>query len=109
MDLDGRCAICFRFVKDVVYKGEENTFCTGCKVSEKDPISWQVKCTETVICVDWKKNANFKTEEELTKHHPSLLNLMDESKANPMTLKACLDRFQSKVQEEVEETPCCHQ
>lgn len=58
VDLEGRCSICFRFVKDCVYKGESDTFCTGCKISEADPISWQVKCTEIMVCVDWKKPAN---------------------------------------------------
>ena len=75
VDLEGRCSICFRFVKDAVYKGEGDTFCTGCKISESDPISWQVKCTEIMVCVDWKKAAKSKLDEEVVRIHPSLANL----------------------------------
>ena len=38
----------------MVYKGESDKYCTGCEFSETDPISWQVKCTDLFLCVDWK-------------------------------------------------------
>lgn len=92
-DLDGRCAICFRFVKDVVYKGESDTYCSGCKVSESDPISWQVKCTEIMVCVDWKKSSSSQSDEDVVKMHSTLANLSGSCKGQSSALKDYLDAY----------------
>jgi hypothetical protein len=29
-DYEGRCVICYKFLKSTVFKGENDTFCQGC-------------------------------------------------------------------------------
>ena len=30
VDYDGRCAICFKFLKTQIFQGEKDTYCSGC-------------------------------------------------------------------------------
>lgn len=34
VDYEGRCAICFKFLKLVVFKGENDSYCEGCQLSQ---------------------------------------------------------------------------
>jgi hypothetical protein len=72
-DGDGRCAICFKFLKSLVFKGESDSFCEGCPLSQADPIVWQIKVSDLIVCIDWKKIDC--TKKDIIRDHSSYLNI----------------------------------
>lgn len=72
MDRDGRCAICFKFLKTRVLKGETESLCEGCVLSYSEPVSWQIKASDVMVCIDWK-DIN-KMKKNLVKDHSSYAN-----------------------------------
>lgn len=88
IDYSGRCAICFKFLKSQVFHGENETYCNGCELSTSEPISWQIKVADVMVCVDWKKMDYFK--KDIVRDHSSYVNLVAQKKNDVETLENCL-------------------
>ena len=54
--------VCLKFIKTTVFKGENCNYCEGCDLSQSEPISWQVKPADLVVCIDWKSNDRFRRD-----------------------------------------------
>ena len=78
VDYSGRCAICFKFLKSHVFQGEEATYCSGCELSPHEPISWQIKVADVMVCIDWKGLDLFK--KDVIKDHSSYANMVMDRK-----------------------------
>jgi hypothetical protein len=88
-DSEGRCAICFKFLKGKIFKGEGDNYCEGCTLSQSEPITWQIKVADIVVCVDWKGFGWWRND--VVKQHSSLLNLLDSKKKVVETLEKCIE------------------
>lgn len=89
VDYSGRCAICFKFLKSEIFQGEKETFCNGCELSASEPISWQIKISDVMICVDWKKIDSFK--KNVIRDHSSYANQIAEKRNDIETISNCLE------------------
>lgn len=105
IDYSGRCAICFKFLKSQVFQGEETTYCVGCELSPKEPISWQIKASDVQVCVDWKDLNYFKRD--IIKDHSSYANMMVDRKNDIETIENCLDNLVQGCPEPLEQM-CCN-
>lgn len=90
-DYEGRCAICFKFLKSVIFKGENELYCEGCPLSQVDPISWQVKPADLLICVDWIGPDRF--VRDIVRPTNSLNSKATELKSQEETLVNCISRL----------------
>lgn len=61
-DFEGRCIVCYKFLKSVVFKGENDSYCEGCKISQTEPISWQIKPADLMVCIDWRGPERFRED-----------------------------------------------
>lgn len=88
IDSDGRCVICFKFLKTKVLPGEKDTYCSGCDLSMTEPISWQLKVSDIMVAIDWKDISKIK--KDVIFDHPSYANMNMEKKLDILNLKSCL-------------------
>lgn len=64
-------------------------YCEGCQLSQTEPISWQVKPADLLICVDWLGIDRFKGN--VITESPSYTKKSIEIKKQEDSLVKCLD------------------
>jgi len=62
VDYEGRCIICLKFIKSTVFKGENENYCEGCDLSQAEPISWQIKPADLIVCIDWRGSDRYRRD-----------------------------------------------
>lgn len=105
IDNNGHCLICYKFVKSHIFKGESESYCEGCNLSNNEPITWQIIVTDLVIAVDWKNTWSYR--KDVVKSDSSFLNLSAKRKKDLETIESCLEKTLNKTQE-ICEMLCCN-
>jgi hypothetical protein len=65
-------------VKSTLHNGEEEQHCSGCTLSNEEPVSWQISINGLVIALDWKNNWSYKSD--IIRNHSSYVNLSSKKK-----------------------------
>ncbi len=90
MDLNGRCLICHKINKSVIFKGESEYFCSGCELKNDDPILWQIPINNAMICIDWVGYDRFK--KNIIKDHKSFTDMIMKKKNDVEKLDKLIDQ-----------------
>lgn len=69
----------------------------GCPLSQSEPISWQIKVADVMVCIDWKGFGFWRTD--AVREHSSLINLISSKKKEVIDLRDCLNsKFEPKFE-----------
>lgn len=106
-NFEGRCAVCFKFLKGTVSRSESEIYCVGCPLaSGSEPISWQAKPADLVVYVMWKDTLRLK--KDVIFNHSSYLNLLGSKHKGNETIESCMAYTAEKHTEDYE-LPCCNE
>jgi hypothetical protein len=105
-DYEGRCIVCLKFLKTTVLKGENDNYCEGCDLSQSEPISWQVKPADVIICIDWRGPDRYR-KNIISNSESAQMTVAELQKQEECSLASCLSKLTTEYVESYEYL-CCN-